>query len=357
MTDDIVPNLLATIEAQFDEQTYNSEKLKKAVRLLESKQATYLDVNDFAIEVGEILMNVFGMNITAEILPDGKMYFNIAERILNSTLKKNYELISGFAVDVQKLLNDEAKLHLKSQTPEFNQDRVDGLVNKLSSVNSFEDVKWLLDDPIINFSQSIVDDAIKANVEFHFNAGLSPKITRRLLGDACAWCKSLAGTYDYHDEPADFYRRHERCRCTVEYSPKDGRGIQNSHTKKWREEQKRAKIEARKQVGLRQPDIQLPRSVSAKAKDIFAKHDIPVRGETAIKSGSTIKKVNIIGGKGVRRQIDDINRLVRENPGSKAEDWQKVTGIAEMSNGKRAEVHWYQAKNIGKIEFKVKRWL
>lgn len=251
MADDIVPELLATIESQFNEQTYNSEKLKRAVKLLESKKATYLDVNDFAIEIGEILSNVFGTNITAEILPDGKMYFNIAERILNSTLKKNYELISGFAVDVQKLLNNEANLRLKSQTPEFNQDRVDGLVNKLSSANSFEDVKWLLQEPIINFTQSVVDDAIKANVDFHAKAGLNPTITRTVKGKACDWCKNLAGTYVYYEEPDNVYQRHERCRCIVEYNPKDSRGIQNSHSKKWRGPQKDSKIEERKSLNKR----------------------------------------------------------------------------------------------------------
>lgn len=354
--DDIVPSLLEAIQSQFDEQTLNSNKLKKAMQALKNKKATFLDVNEFAVEVGEILANVLGSNITAEVLPDGKMYFNIADRVLNSTLKKNHELISGFALDVQTLLNHEASLKLKSQVPELSQDKIDGLVNRISSEDDFNDIKWILQEPIVTFSQSVVDDTIKANVDFQAKAGLTPKITRTVVGKACKWCRSLAGTFDYVSAPKDIYRRHERCRCIVDYKPGDGRR-QNVWSKAWRDPMKDAKIEARKAIGLRQPDIQLPKSVSAKAKDIFAKHDIPVRGETAIKGGSTIKKVNIIGGKGVRRQIDDINRLVRENPGSKAEDWQKATGIAEMSNDKMAEVHWYQARNVGKIEFKVKRWL
>ncbi|MDT2641204.1 hypothetical protein P7D52_00055 [Enterococcus dongliensis] len=252
--DDIVPALLESIQSQFDERTYNSAKLKKSLQALKSNKATYIDVNDFAIEIGEILADVLGTNITAEVLPDGKMYFNIADRILNLTLKKNHELISGFAVDVQKLLNDEANLHLKSQTPEFNQDRVDGLVNKLSSANSFEDAKWLLDDPIINFSQSIVDDVIAINIDFHANAGLEPTLTRKMRGDACNWCKNLAGTYEYYDAPDDIYRRHERCRCTVEYDPKDGRRVQNAHTKKWREQKQKEKIAVRKTLNLRKRD-------------------------------------------------------------------------------------------------------
>lgn len=250
MADDIVPELLATIKTQFDEQTYNSEKLKRAVKLLKSKQATYIDVNDFAIEVGEIIVSVFRTNITAEILPDGKMYFNIADRILNSTLKKNFELISGFAVDVQKLLNNKANLRLKSQTPEFNQDCVEGLINRIASESNFDEIKWILDDPIINFCQSIVDDSIKKNADFHARAGLNPIITRRVRGNACDWCRNLAGTYEYYSEPAEIYHRHERCTCTVEYNPKDARGLQNSHTKKWRDPKKQFKIKKRKSINL-----------------------------------------------------------------------------------------------------------
>lgn len=86
--DDIVPSLLAAIQSQFDERTYSSEKLNKAIQALKNKKATYADANTFAIEVGEILADVLNTNISAKMLPDGKMHFNIADRVLNSTLKK-----------------------------------------------------------------------------------------------------------------------------------------------------------------------------------------------------------------------------------------------------------------------------
>ena len=40
-------------------------------------------------------------------------------------------------------------------------------------------------------------------------------------------------------------------------------------------------------------------------------------------------------------------------------DWQKVVGTAiiDIGNGKKAEIHWYQCKDIGKVEYKIKRWL
>ena len=229
---------------------------------MQSKKATYLDVNDFAITVGQILGKVLGQHITGESLPDGKMYFNIAQRLLDSTMKKNHELISSYALDVQNGLNQQAGLHMRGQTAPVNQSRIDGIVNRVSQEDDFEKVQWLLEDPLINFSQSVVDDTIKANAEFQAKAGLHPKITRRVAGHACDWCKALAGTYDYQDEPHDIYRRHERCRCTVDYKPGDGRQ-QNVWSKAWKDPQKDAKINVRKKIGLLTDNYTGPSGVSA----------------------------------------------------------------------------------------------
>lgn len=251
MEQDIVPSLLELIQKEFDQQTYSSKKLKTAFQLLKNKKATYLDVNSFAVEVGEILANVLNSQINVGILPDGKMYFNIADRVLNSTMQKNHELISNFAVDVQTVLNHEAGLKIKGQIPAINQDRIDGIINRISSGEDFESVKWLLDDPVINYSQSIVDDAIKANAEFHAKLGLQPEITRRAEARACEWCRNLEGTYDYYDAPDDIYRRHVRCHCTVDYDPGDRRK-QDVWSKVWRDPDKEAKIAQRKVLNLKE---------------------------------------------------------------------------------------------------------
>lgn len=249
MEKDIVPGLLELIEKEFDEKTRNSEIVKKAVEELRNKKATYKDANEFAIEIGEILSDVLGRNITVEVLPDGRMYYNIADRIINPTMGKNYELISNYAADVQTQLNSNAGLKIKGQKPKLNQSRIDGIVERLSTAEKFEEIKWILDEPIKNFSQSIVDDVVKANVDFHAKVGLKPKITRVVVADCCDWCREKAGTYDYGDEPDDIYRRHRFCRCRVEYSP-TGR-IKNPHKIEWKDPERYAKIEARKKIGIK----------------------------------------------------------------------------------------------------------
>ena len=232
MNNDIVPKLLENIQGKFDEATFNSKVLKKALKALQDSKATYTDANEFAIEVGEILSDVLTTNITVEILPDGKMYYNIADRILNFTMNKNYNLISDFATDIQTELNHQVGLRIKGQKAKLNQDRIDGIIERLSNANNFDDIKWILGEPMVNFSQSVVDDTVKKNVEFQAKAGLNPKIIRKPDNKPCKWCKSLVGEYSYPDAPADVYKRHENCKCTVEYVP-DNTKKQNVWTKAW----------------------------------------------------------------------------------------------------------------------------
>ena len=249
MVEDIVPILLKKIKSEFEGARLDSEVLKDLLSKLHHSKASYLDANQYAIEIGEILSKALGASLTNETLPDGKMYYNIAQRVLTDVLGRNYELVSDYAEQVQKNLNSEAKIGLAAQVPELNQDRIDGLVNRLASEESFDDVRWLLEEPVVNFTQSIIDDSIQKNAEFHHKVGLSPKIVRRVVGHPCKWCKSLEGSYNYPEVPKDIYRRHGNCRCTVDYHPGNGKR-QNVHTKRWAESQKSAKIEVLKGVGL-----------------------------------------------------------------------------------------------------------
>lgn len=249
MIKDIVPGLLELIEKEFDEKTRNSEVLRKAIQDLGDKKATYKSAHLFAIEVGEILSEVLKTHITVETLPNGRIYFNIANRVLNSTMKKNYDLITGYAIDVQTELNHAAGLKLKGQAPKLNQSRIDGMVERLST-EEFEDIKWMLDEPVKNFSQSIVDDTARANMTFQAKAGLKPKVRRIVVANCCDWCKEIEGTYEYADAPYNIYQRHRYCRCRVEFYPGDGR-MQDAHTKEWVDPDRDEKIEVRKKIGIK----------------------------------------------------------------------------------------------------------
>ena len=232
MNDDVLPGLLKEVQAKFEAEFGKSKVVEDAFKKLKAKKATYFTANNFAIEVGEILARALQSVVTADRLPDGKMYYNIAKRLLEPVLGNNYKTVADYAVKVQSDLNKKAKIGLNVKKPVLNQDRIDGLINRLSSEDDFNKVKWILDEPVVNFTQAVIDDTIKINAEFQYSAGLNPTIERRTFGQCCKWCESLSGTYNYPHVPEDFYHRHQRCRCTIEYDPKNGKK-QNSWSKKW----------------------------------------------------------------------------------------------------------------------------
>ena len=206
-----------------------TQTFEKRLKNVNIKATSYEDVNDYAVALGEILTTAFNIHITEN---PGE----IIEQILNDRLKENHRLITDFGRMVQDILNKQAKIGLEAQIPEVNQSRIDGLVGKITE-GDFEQSKWLLGSPIVNFNQSVVDDMVRKNAEFHFRSGMSPKIIRKEVGNCCKWCKNLVGTYKYPDVPKDVYRRHRNCRCTVEYIPKKGIR-QDVHTKKVKYETK-----------------------------------------------------------------------------------------------------------------------
>lgn len=267
--EDIAPGLLKMIRGEFQEQFDKNEKIASLYARIRDGTATYAEANDFAIETGEILAKAYANNISSKVLPDGRMYYNIANRVIDPTMKNNYELIVDVTEQVQKSLNEAAGIGIKPVTPELNQSRIQGIINRVSGADNFDDVAWILAEPMVNFSQSIVDDSIKANAEFQAKSGLQPVIVRKVAGNCCEWCKALAGKYRYPDEvPQDVYRRHQRCRCTVDYNPGSGK-IQNVHSKQWRSDVERDNITARKIIGLDNS----PKLVPNKGKNVTKEYE------------------------------------------------------------------------------------
>ncbi len=232
--EDIAPKLLEEVQGDFRKKFKESSKIETVYEKIKAGTATYADADEFAIETGEILSQALQEHIYSDALPDGRMYYNIAQRILQPSMENNYNLTADTSMQVQSIINKANGIGIKAVKPELNQDRIDGIVNIVSETENFDDVSYMFKEAIVNFTQSIVDDAVRANADFQYKAGLSPKIRRTVRGNCCEWCANLAGTYEYKkvsDTGNDVFRRHKYCRCLVEFDDGSGK-VQNVHTKK-----------------------------------------------------------------------------------------------------------------------------
>lgn len=228
---DIAPELLEKLKTSFSEKYSKSKKIDKILSTIRGGKPTYSEVNDLSIAVGDILAEVFKENISQDLLPDGRMYYNIAKRTVEPMMINNYDIVTDNAAIVQEILNKNAGMGIKAQVAPVNQSRIDGIIDRLDETEFFDDIKWILDEPIKNFTQSVVDDTIEKNAKFHKELGLEPKLIRKAEANCCKWCNQLDGVYNYSEAPDDIYRRHEYCRCTVEF---DVGKKQNVWTKQWR---------------------------------------------------------------------------------------------------------------------------
>lgn len=232
---DIVPELLEKLVNDYRNRLKYDSELNEIRKRIEKGTAQSIDSERFSVRAGELLKESFSKIVKPEVLPNGQMYYNIANRIIPPNLKENFEQTSKAAVDVIKVQNQRRGGDLARVTPaepDLNQDRIDGLVNLACSKESYAEVEPRVLESFVNFSQSVHADTIGENAKQSSKMGFKPEIKRNADSKCCEWCSSKAGTYNYRsDMDRDVFRRHENCRCTVEYDP-DGSGIlQDVHTR------------------------------------------------------------------------------------------------------------------------------
>ncbi|MCD8087121.1 MAG: hypothetical protein LUE22_00835 [Oscillospiraceae bacterium] len=247
---DIVPELLEAIQQSFADFVAADADITALLEKVAAGTATHAETEEYALLIGEYAASALRINLTAETLPDGTLYYNIAERTIPPTLQQSYEMVTDVAAQVQQTLNEAAGIGIKPITAELDTERVEGIVNAAVSKNSIEEAQTVIEETVVNITQSFADDFVQVNADFQYQAGLSPKVTRKVVGGCCDWCRGKAGTYDYGKQPEGFFGRHKNCRCTVTYDPGDG-SKQNVWTKKpVTSSEDTATIETRKTVGM-----------------------------------------------------------------------------------------------------------
>lgn len=263
---DIGAELLGKIRAEFQNSCKADKYIQSVLKKIEGGTAKMEEVALLSKQLGFRVSQAIGTHVNVAALPDGKMYYNIADTILTGVLKDNYDVINSAAAECQKALDSQAGINITPQQAAFPTERVQAVVNAASVPDIAEEVMIRrMTAPTQNITESFYNDYVQTNVKFRSDAGLDCYIIRNDHGGCCEWCAKLAGKYHYpEDVPKDVYRRHDNCGCTVTYL--NGRKAQNVWDKtKWNVSDD--ELEQMKKAGSRQPVRLDKRGVSGIMKE------------------------------------------------------------------------------------------
>lgn len=216
---DIGEELLRAVRRDFRQELGDKDsKLAKILKRIQDGKGTFHDVALFSKECGAALSEAIAKNVTPDRLPDGQLYYNIANTVLRATLKDNYDLVNMAAQAVQEQMDSKLNIHLSPQQAAFPEDRIHKIINGAADQTADSDtIKRRLDSPVRNVTESFYDDFVGENAEFRDEAGLKTYLVRQTNGKCCDWCASLAGRYLYEDAPEEVFSKHDNCTCTCEY--------------------------------------------------------------------------------------------------------------------------------------------
>ena len=193
----------------------NDRKARQLYELIQNKTGTYNTASEYAIRVGECLAKILRQNAPFENIAEWDL-----ENLIPQALGLDHEYVEQACAQVQLALNADAGLGINYIPPMFDGNRAYGLVAELRNNPEFVNIERTFYDQIVNFSQNVVDESIRTNATVLSNAGVQSKIVRHPEVGACAWCRAVAGTYEYADVRRtmnDVWRRHENCRCTIDF--------------------------------------------------------------------------------------------------------------------------------------------
>ena len=133
---DIVPALLDSVQKSFKSRVERDGRILRVNGRIRDGTATLADAHVYSQRVGTALSNALREHITADTLPNGELYYNIADRVINPTLMENYELVNETAEDIQRIIDTKDGIGLGSVKAPFPQERVDGLIDKMTTLQT-----------------------------------------------------------------------------------------------------------------------------------------------------------------------------------------------------------------------------
>ncbi len=308
---DIGAELLEKIRAYFKKKCQGDAYIQSVLGKVAAGTAQMEEISLLSQSIGFRASQAISEYVNVAALPDGKMYYNIADTILSGVLKDNYEIINSAAAECQRALDRKMGINIEPQRAPYPAERVQAVAGAVSAPDiSEEKMVRRMTSTTENITRSFYDDYVETNVKYRSEAGLECFIIRSDHGGCCKWCAALAGKYRYPEEvPKDVYRRHDNCTCTVTYT--NGRKAQDVWSKTSRELPAEER-ERMKQIGFKKPTISAEERERMKIMGMKKPQRLDIAGESGIIDKGIKVDMQYFSEKDIERQeSNSLKRAIR----------------------------------------------
>ena len=203
------------IKGPFLEALAADKRAQELLEMINAGTGTYSTASEYAARVGDCLARVL-----REYAPTTDISEWDLENLIPQSLGLDHSIVVEVCQTVQETLYADAGLGIQYIEPKFDTSRAYGIVTELQNNPEFVNIENTFYDQIANFSQNVVDESIRSNASMLSRAGIESKVIRVAEHGACPWCIKQQGTYNYEDVRGtgnDVWRRHENCRCTIDF--------------------------------------------------------------------------------------------------------------------------------------------
>lgn len=137
--EDVAPKLYNEILKDFERRLNSDGFIKSFKRKIEDKTATAEQVSTYARRLGEHGSEALCKYLIEDNLPDGKLYWNIAERTIKPLAEEIHKLVGEAAVATQLIDDEKSGIGLKPRVPTFPEERFNALINKVVNMSLTEE--------------------------------------------------------------------------------------------------------------------------------------------------------------------------------------------------------------------------
>lgn len=128
---DVAPALYQLIMDDFESRMQQDKRIRQIQSKIENEKADLTDIYQYANRIGELGSDVLIKCFDENRLPNGILYWNIAQRTVKPFFKHIHKLINEKAVRVQKSIDTRDGIGLNPIAGKFPEDRIDDLIQKL----------------------------------------------------------------------------------------------------------------------------------------------------------------------------------------------------------------------------------